>query len=78
MLCNAGFELVSESLQMGKRIMVKPLKKQVEQLSNTLALEQLQYARVTHNLSTSEIEDWLANGSIVKCSYPNVAEAVTR
>lgn len=76
-LCNAGFELVSESLQMGKRIMVKPLKKQIEQLSNALALEELRYARVAYELSSSDILDWLNTGSIVKCSYPNVAEAVT-
>lgn len=76
-LCNAGFELVSESLQMGKRIMVKPLKKQVEQLSNALALEQLTYAKAINVLSTAAIEDWLNNGSVVKCSYPNVAQAVT-
>ena len=76
-LCNAGFELVSESLQMGKRIMVKPLKKQVEQLSNALALESLSYAKAINVLSTEAINDWLNTGKVVKCSYPNVAQAVT-
>ncbi|TBR43122.1 glycosyltransferase [Marinomonas agarivorans] len=76
-LCNAGFELVSESLQMGKRIMVKPLKRQVEQLSNALALESLSYAKAINVLSTSAITDWLNTGKVVKCHYPDVAQAVT-
>lgn len=76
-LCNAGFELVSESLQMGKRIMVKPLKKQVEQLSNALALEMLHYAKAINVLSTPAIADWLDTGEVVQCDYPNVAQAVT-
>jgi uncharacterized protein (TIGR00661 family) len=38
-ICGAGFELAGESLQLGKKLLVKPLKGQFEQLSNALALE---------------------------------------
>lgn len=37
-ISNAGFELPSEALHLGKRILVKPLAGQMEQVSNSLAL----------------------------------------
>ncbi len=40
-ICNAGFELPSEALHLGKRILAKPLSGQIEQKSNALALGQL-------------------------------------
>ncbi|MEX0584788.1 MAG: MJ1255/VC2487 family glycosyltransferase, partial [Natronospirillum sp.] len=40
-ICNAGFELVSEALHLGKRILVKPIAGQMEQASNALALKRL-------------------------------------
>ena len=40
-ISNAGFELVSEALQLGKKILVKPLQGQMEQASNARALTEL-------------------------------------
>ena len=40
-ISNAGFELASESLQLGKKILVKPLHSQMEQISYGAALEKL-------------------------------------
>lgn len=58
-LSNAGFELISEALQLKKRILVKALQGQPEQLSNAKALQQLQVADVCRSLSSDRIEQWL-------------------
>lgn len=75
-LCNAGFELNSEALQLGRRILVKPLKGQIEQHSNAMALELLGLAEASETLSCGVISDWLENSRVVKVSYPNVAKAL--
>lgn len=58
-LCNSGFELVSECLQWRKPLLTRPLAGQTEQLSNALAIEQLGYGHVMHSLSKERIEHWL-------------------
>lgn len=58
-LCNSGFELVSECLQWRKPLLTRPLAGQTEQLSNALAIEQLGYGHVMHALSVEHIEHWL-------------------
>ncbi|MEP0071444.1 MAG: MJ1255/VC2487 family glycosyltransferase [Marinomonas sp.] len=75
-LCNAGFELNSEALQLGRRILAKPLKGQIEQHSNAIALEQLGVAKTTETLDSGIIQEWLETGRVVQISYPNVARAV--
>ena len=75
-LCNAGFELNSEALQLGRKILVKPLKKQIEQHSNALALEKLKLAQTCEELSSERIMEWLETSQPVQVSYPNVAKAV--
>ncbi|MEL7451675.1 MAG: MJ1255/VC2487 family glycosyltransferase, partial [Pseudomonadota bacterium] len=40
-ICNAGFELISECLQWRKPVLAKPLHGQMEQLSNAQALDEL-------------------------------------
>lgn len=59
-LSNAGFELISEALQLKKRILVKPLLRQPEQESNAKALAELGVADVCTTLTTSRIAHWLA------------------
>ena len=56
MICGAGFELAGESLQLGKKLLVKPLKGQFEQLSNALALEKLQLARIMRRLDRKAVQ----------------------
>ncbi|MBJ7536702.1 MJ1255/VC2487 family glycosyltransferase [Marinomonas transparens] len=75
-LCNAGFELNSEALQLGRRILVKPLHKQIEQHSNVIALESLGLARTSETLNADIIQHWLESSRVVQISYPNVAKAV--
>lgn len=75
-LCNAGFELNSEALHMGRRIMVKPLHGQVEQLSNVVALEHLGFAKATYQLSSQVISSWLDDAKVVRVTFPNVAKGI--
>jgi len=75
-LCNAGFELNSEALQLGRRILAKPLKGQIEQHSNAIALGLLGIAKTSDVLSSAVIQEWLETSRVVQISYPNVARAV--
>lgn len=75
-ICNAGFELTSEALALGKRILVKPLHGQMEQSSNAAALEQLGLGQVMPELSATAIAYFLATGERQLVNYPNVAEAI--
>lgn len=75
-LCNAGFELNSEALQLGRRILAKPLQGQIEQHSNAIAMMKLGIASTSDELDASIIADWLENSRVTQITYPNVAAAV--
>ena len=75
-ICNAGFELASEALQLGMKVLVKPMDGQPEQQSNALALEQLGYGRGMSRLDPDTVELWLNSPSGQKIVYPNTAEAI--
>ena len=77
-ISNAGFELASESLQLGKKILVKPLHSQMEQISNAAALEQLGYGHTMYDMDGAVIEDWLHNPHAVHVTYPNIAKVLVR
>ena len=76
-ICNAGFELASEALAMGKRILVKPLKGQMEQASNAQALAELDLGSVISDVSVQRIEHFLRHGERRRVHYPNVAAEIT-
>lgn len=80
-ICNAGFELVSEGLRLGLRVLVKPLKGQPEQLSNAAALVQLNLASRMDSLNSGEITRWLEANEAEESrrepiAYPDVAAAL--
>lgn len=77
-ISNAGFELASESLYLGKKILVKPLHAQMEQVSNAAALHELGYGLVMHDMNESLIEQWLHDASAVQVSYPNTAKLLVQ
>lgn len=78
-MTNSGFELISECLQLGKRILTKPLQGQMEQLSNAAALRELGYAEVISRLDSRDIGHWLEQSAApVQVSYPDVAAALAR
>lgn len=76
-ICNAGFELSSECLSLGKRLLVKPQGHQMEQASNALALRQLGYGAVMQELDAAKIRDWLEQESPVPhLEFPDVAKGI--
>lgn len=78
-ICNAGFELPSECLSLGKRLLVRPLAQQMEQASNALALQRLGFGSSLEELNLPQIRDWLAQRvAAPQVRFPNVAAAMTR
>jgi uncharacterized protein (TIGR00661 family) len=77
-ISNAGFELASESLQLGKKILAKPLHAQMEQISNALALQKLGYGHTMHNMDAKVIEKWLYETKAVRITYPNIANYLVK
>lgn len=75
-ICNAGFELASEALHFGKKILVKPLLGQMEQLSNALAMEQLGLGHRMNSLDPYAVRQWLNEPHGTACDYPDVAKAI--
>ena len=72
-VCNCGFELISECLHWRKPVLTRPLAKQMEQLSNGAALEALGYATVMRQIDNELAERWLAAPPIAPIlSFPNV------
>ncbi len=58
-ICNSGFELISECLHLSLPILTKPIKGQMEQLSNAHALAQLKFATIMHQLCSKTTATWL-------------------
>ncbi|MFV8818813.1 MJ1255/VC2487 family glycosyltransferase [Haliea sp. E17] len=78
-ICNSGFELISECLQWRKPVLTKPLHGQMEQHSNAMALEQLGYASVTQVFDAPALADWLADRHrTADIQFPAVAPALAR
>lgn len=75
-ICSSGFELPSEAIQLGRKLLVQPVAGQMEQLSNALALTQLGYGHATRTLGKSAIGEWLPLPRPQPVHYPNVAKAI--
>lgn len=76
-ICSAGFELPSEAIHLGKKLLVLPLAGQMEQKSNALALTHLGYGTSTQELSEETIGRWLPQIKPAPRVYPDVAKALT-
>ncbi|MEY4590297.1 MAG: hypothetical protein RL497_2373 [Pseudomonadota bacterium] len=77
-VCNAGFELVSEALQLGIKLLVKPLQGQMEQVSNGRALVELGLGMYMPVLDRKYLSYWLNNYQPRQITYPNVAQAIAQ
>ncbi len=77
-ICNAGFELSSEAIQFGKKLLLKPLLGQMEQLSNAEAINLLGLGMSMDTLDTNVLETWLTQSEGKQILYPNVAEAIVK
>ncbi|MDC0610619.1 glycosyltransferase [Vibrio sp.] len=76
-IANGGFELPSEAMSLGKKLLLKPLSGQFEQQSNVATLEMLGLASTMDKLDPSVVRHWLDEQSGEKVSYPDVANAIT-
>lgn len=76
-ICNAGFELISECLHMGLPVLAKPVAGQSEQLGNAASLRQLGLANVMPRLDADAVGNWLAQRRAPAAqNYPDVAAAI--
>lgn len=75
-ISNAGFELASEALTLGKKLLVKPLIGQFEQLSNVAALQLLAAADSMMTLDVGVVKRWLKTAPPHPISYPQVGDAL--
>ncbi len=76
-ICSAGFELPSEAIHLGKKILVQPVAGQMEQKSNALALEKLGYGYSTKKFDVETLRKWLPLNAPAKAQdYPDVAKAL--
>lgn len=77
-LCNAGFGTPSEALYLKKKLMVIPMKKQIEQFCNAEMLKEMGVA-VIKKLNTDnlpKIQKWLEEDTIVEVDYPDNTEEI--
>lgn len=77
-ICGAGFELPSEALSLGKKLLVQPLQGQFEQGSNARALALLERAQIMHHLNPAPMRDFLAAPAALPLHYPDVAQAIAK
>lgn len=70
-IANGGFELSSEALQLGKKLLIKPLHGQFEQLSNVLTLNQLDLCQTLFQLDTDVVEEWLEAPDNEAITFPD-------
>ena len=77
-ICNAGFELASEALSLGKKLLVKPVHGQMEQHSNALAMTLQGLGLVSNSLHPADVEIFLRKTKAVKITYPNVATYIVK
>lgn len=75
-ICNAGFELVSEAISLGKKVIVKPLQGQMEQASNATALATLNLGTTMPKLCSQTLAQWLQTEQTNKVNYPDVAKHI--
>ncbi len=72
-ICNAGFELPSEAIFLGKKLLVKPLKGQFEQMANAMAIELLNLGTSVQTLNQAVIEKFLTRQDVSRKHFPRVA-----
>ncbi len=75
-ISNAGFELASECLALGKKLLARPLSGQYEQLCNALGLQAMSRATIMKELDKDILGDWLRVPHHQAIDYPDVATAL--
>ena len=75
-IANAGFGLTSEAIQYGKKLLIKPVKGQMEQLSNAVAIKELCIGEVMYEYDARLLDDWLLMDNPRPRHFPCVASAI--
>jgi uncharacterized protein (TIGR00661 family) len=75
-ISNAGFELASEAMYLGKKILVKPLAGQMEQMSNALAMASLKLGLTMDELNNDKVAKFLEQPAGTPIKFSNVARLV--
>jgi UDP:flavonoid glycosyltransferase YjiC (YdhE family) len=72
-LCNAGFETPAETLYLGKKMMVVPMRRQYEQQCNAEALERMgiPVVRDLGNGFENRLCDWINSNFLYNANYKN-------
>ncbi len=70
-IANGGFYLASECLQLGKKMLIKPLLGQWEQLTNAFILSQFELCHSMNTLNTEKIEEWLESPNARPIVFPH-------
>lgn len=68
---NAGFELASEALKLGKKLLLKPLDGQFEQTANAQTLFAMGMAHVMNYLNPQALDDWNSAPQNKQINYPS-------
>jgi len=76
LITNAGFQLTSEALFLGKPILCKPQKGQPEQEHNAKILDDLGYATVSQEINAATIKDWLHSSNNIKIDFSNPIDVI--
>nr|WP_086939769.1 MJ1255/VC2487 family glycosyltransferase [Thaumasiovibrio occultus] len=77
-IANGGFELPSEAMSIGKKLLLKPLKGQFEQESNVMTLEMMGLAHTMNTLSPNALRTWLDACAVGAVTFPNVADSIAQ
>lgn len=75
-IANGGFELSSEALHLGKKLLIKPLHGQFEQLSNVATLSQLGLCDTLSCLDTAVVTYWLKAPANEAITFPDNPEVL--
>ena len=76
LITNAGFQLPSEALFLGKPMLCKPLDGQPEQEHNAKILKQLGYATVCKKIDIDSIQSWMKNKINVRIPFKNPIDLI--
>jgi uncharacterized protein (TIGR00661 family) len=77
-ICNAGFGTTAESLFLGKKMLVIPMKTQYEQQCNAAMLKSMGVSVVKSikEKNHEKISDWLETSNIVRMNYPDQTDMI--
>jgi uncharacterized protein (TIGR00661 family) len=79
-ICNAGFGTASEALFLGKKLLVIPMKTQLEQHCNAAMLSEMGVTVIKKlgNKYVAAIENWIANALPILVDYPNQTAEIVK